>query len=120
MRQSAILARLSFNLDFCGGVGEASTLSPLGFSLALAGHAQYVPPCRDGETIFEFMPDPADRSRAWKHWAPTEARLRLWENLWHSSKVGFYMLLWCLIAFLIGSAVDPKSLIHCSTGTHLR
>jgi len=37
-----------------------------------AGHGQYVPPCRDGETIFEFMPDPSDKSRPWKHWAPSE------------------------------------------------
>jgi len=22
--------------------------------------------------IFEFMPDPSDKSRPWKHWAPSE------------------------------------------------
>ncbi|CAK9087235.1 unnamed protein product [Durusdinium trenchii] len=37
-----------------------------------AGHGQYAPPCREGETIFEFVPDPGDRSRPWKHWAPAE------------------------------------------------
>eukprot|EP00913_Durusdinium_trenchii_P002106 g1945.t1 len=38
-----------------------------------AGHGQYAPPCREGETIFEFVPDPGDRSRPWKHWAPADA-----------------------------------------------
>jgi dynein heavy chain len=31
-----------------------------------------IPKCKEGETIFEYMPDPSDRSRPWKLWVPSE------------------------------------------------
>jgi len=35
-------------------------------------HADAIPKCREDETIFEFAPDPAERSRPWKRWVPGE------------------------------------------------
>ncbi|CAE8616972.1 unnamed protein product [Polarella glacialis] len=37
-----------------------------------AGHRDVIPPCEDGETIFEYVPDWLDRNRPWKVWAPAE------------------------------------------------
>jgi len=34
--------------------------------------ADAVPPCRESETIFEYVPDPQDKARPWKVWAPAE------------------------------------------------
>lgn len=37
-----------------------------------AGHGETMPSCRDEETIFEYVPDPLDKTRPWKPWAPTD------------------------------------------------
>jgi dynein heavy chain len=31
-----------------------------------------IPPCKEGETIFEYAPNPADKDRSWKLWQPDE------------------------------------------------
>jgi dynein heavy chain len=36
------------------------------------GGKDAIPPCKGDETIFEYVPDPADKSRHWKYWAPDE------------------------------------------------
>eukprot|EP00929_Paragymnodinium_shiwhaense_P087549 TRINITY_DN476_c0_g6_i1.p1 TRINITY_DN476_c0_g6~~TRINITY_DN476_c0_g6_i1.p1 ORF type:complete len:3651 (-),score=1240.57 TRINITY_DN476_c0_g6_i1:538-10725(-) len=37
-----------------------------------SGCAGSVPPCAEGQTIFEFVPDPSIKSRPWKIWAAEE------------------------------------------------
>eukprot|EP00931_Biecheleriopsis_adriatica_P081368 TRINITY_DN5469_c0_g1_i1.p1 TRINITY_DN5469_c0_g1~~TRINITY_DN5469_c0_g1_i1.p1 ORF type:complete len:4656 (-),score=1282.68 TRINITY_DN5469_c0_g1_i1:88-14055(-) len=68
-------------LVYCMAWGIGGLLEPEGRRMfhaklceiiTAAGNSDALPPCQEGETIFEYVPDPADRSRPWKMWAPSE------------------------------------------------
>ena len=35
-------------------------------------HKDAIPPCEEGQTIFEWVPDWTDKTRPWKKWEPDE------------------------------------------------
>jgi len=37
-----------------------------------AKHKDAIPPCSEGQTVFEFVPDWTDKARPWKLWQPSE------------------------------------------------
>jgi hypothetical protein len=40
--------------------------------LEATGCKDAIPPCKEGETIFEYVPDWTDKARNWKVWVPDE------------------------------------------------
>jgi len=42
--------------------------------LEAAGDTEVMPPCKEGETVFEYVPDWNDRARGWTLWAPSDWR----------------------------------------------